>query len=191
MDVLELAPVTRHRLTVDQYYRMAETGVLAPDARVELIEGDVIDMAPMGSRHYAAVSRLNRLLVQATSDHAMIAVQSPLRLGPYSEPEPDVAVLRPRGDFYGSGLPTAQDALLVIEVADSTAAYDLRLKSRLYARHGVPVYWVVEVGAGVLHTFTLPVGDAYTVVHTTTEPGMVAVPGLDGISIDLSQLLGT
>ena len=188
MDVLEEPRIVRHRLTAEQYHRMGEAGVFAPKERVELIDGEVLDMAPIGTRHYATVSRLTRLLVQATGDRAVISVQQSIRLDAYSEPEPDLAVLKPRDDFYASGLPTGRDALLLIEVADTSLAYDLRLKSRLYALHGVPVYWVVDIAGGLLHTLGAPQGDAYTLVAATAKPGVLALPGLVGDSIDLGEL---
>jgi Uma2 family endonuclease len=187
-DVLDEPKIKRHRLNVEQYHRMGEAGVFAPGARVELIEGDVIDMAPMGTRHWAAVSRLNRLLVQTTGERALVSVQLPIRLDAHSEPEPDLAVLKPRDDFYASALPTGHDAYLVIEVADTGLAYDLKLKSRLYAMHGVPAYWVVDLAAGRLLTFAAPQGETYTAVTATAAPGTLALPGLADIALDLSEL---
>lgn len=188
MNVLDEPRITRHRLTVEQYHRMGEAGVFAPGARVELIDGEVIDMAPIGTRHWSVVNRLNRLLVQATGELAVVSVQASIRLDRQSEPEPDLAVLRPRDDFYASALPTGHDAFLVIEVADSSLAYDLRLKGRLYALHGVPAYWVVDLAAGLLHTFAVPQGEAYSVIDATATPGTLALPGLVDVSIDLSEL---
>jgi Uma2 family endonuclease len=188
MDVLDEPRITRHRLTVEQYHRMGEAGVFAPDARVELIEGEVIDMAPIGTKHWSVVNRLNRLLVQATGERAVVSVQASLRLDGQTEPEPDLAVLKPRDDFYAHALPTGHDAYLVIEVAESSLAYDMRLKPRLYALHGVPAYWVVDLAAGRLHRFSAPQAEAYTVADAAATPGVVPVPGLDGVRIDLSEL---
>ncbi len=189
-DVLDEPRVKRHRLNVEQYHRMGEAGVFAPGARIELIEGEVIDMAPMGTRHWSTVNRLTRLLVQATGERAVVSVQASIRLDMQSEPEPDLAVLKPRDDFYASALPTGHDAYLVIEVADTSLAYDLKLKSRLYALHGVPAYWVVDLAAGLLHTFAAPQGEIYTAVGATASPGTVALPGLPDIALDLSGLFG-
>jgi len=190
METLELGQprITRHRLTAEQYHRMGEAGVFEPDARVELIEGEVIDMAPIGTRHAATVKRLAQSLFQAVAGRAIVSVQDPIRLDAQSEPEPDLAVLKPRDDFYASALPTGHDALLVIEVADTSAAYDLRIKSRLYALHGVPAYWVVDIAAGLLHTFASPQGEAYAEANATATPGTLALPGLAGVEIDLGEL---
>ena len=190
MEVLEESRIKRHRLTAEQYHRISEAGVFEPKARIELIEGEVIDRAPIGTRHCSTVSRLNRLLVQATGERAVVSVQQSLRLDAYSEPEPDLAVLKPRDDFYASALPSGHDAWLVIEVADSSLAYDLRLKARLYALHGVPSYWVVDLVGGLLHTFSAPQGEAYTVVNATASPCLLALPDLADTTIDLSRVFG-
>lgn len=188
MDVLDEPRITRHRLNVEQYHRMGEAGVFAPNARVELIEGELIDMAPIATRHWSVVNRLNRLLVQAAGDRAVVSVQASLRLDQHSEPEPDLALLKPRDDFYAKALPTGRDALLVIEVADSSLAYDLRLKSRLYAQHGVAAYWVVDLAANRLHRFADPQGGAYADASSTDTPGMLDLPGLGDAAVDLSEL---
>lgn len=188
MEALEEPRLTHYRLNVEQYHRMGETGVLEPDARVELIEGELLDMAPIGTRHWSAVSRLTRTLVQTLGERAVVSIQQSIRLDRYTEPEPDIAVLKPRDDFYASALPTGHDALLVIEVAESSLAYDLRTKARLYAAHGVPAYWVVDLGGGRVHRFTSPEGSAYRDEQVTIALGRIAMPGIDDIGIDLTGL---
>jgi Uma2 family endonuclease len=180
----------RHRLTVDEYYRMAEAGVLAPDARVELIEGEIVDMAPIGSRHGSAVKRLNQLLTEAVGASAIVAVQDPVRLGDRSEPQPDLMLLAPRADFYESAHPVAADVLLLVEVSDSTARYDRVIKLPLYARHGIREVWIVDLDNRVLQTFRDPAGEAYTHTTKTTTPGSLSPSLLPGVSIDASRLLG-
>jgi Uma2 family endonuclease len=188
MEVLEEPRIVRHRLTVDDFYRMAEVGVLAPDARVELIEGEILDMAPIGSRHYAAVLRLHRLIDRAVADSALLAVQSSLRLSDASEPEPDLVVLKPRSDFFEASLPTAADCFLVIEVSDTTLPYDVKVKAPLYAKHGVPEYWVIDLEGKQLRRFAAPKEGVWTEVHVVAAPGLVVLPGLAGLTVDLSGL---
>ncbi|MDQ3564751.1 MAG: Uma2 family endonuclease [Pseudomonadota bacterium] len=118
----------RHRLTVDDYQRMGEAGILDRNARVELIAGEIIDMAPIGSLHAGTVKRLIRMLERTVGDAAVLSVQDPIVLGPYSEPEPDVALLKPREDFYTTAHPVPDDVLLIIEVADTTVRYDREVK---------------------------------------------------------------
>jgi Uma2 family endonuclease len=180
----------RHRLTVDAYCRMAEAGVLAPDARVELIDGEIVDMAPMNSRHASAVARLSAMLNAAVGGQALVWCQLPLRLGDRSEPEPDLMLLAPRDDFYAPAHPTAADVLLLIEVSNSTARYDREIKLPLYARHGVREVWIVDLDNRLLRTCRRPVGDGYTETVETARPGVLSPEALPSVRIDASPLLG-
>jgi Uma2 family endonuclease len=175
-----------HRLTVDEYYRMAAVGLLPPDARVELIEGEIIDMAPIGSRHAAAVDRLAKLLILAVDKSAIVRVQGPVRLSVHSEPQPDLAVLRPRADDYRDSHPETSDILLLIEVSDTTLRFDREVKAGLYARHGIPALWILDIGDGRLHVFRAPRRGEYT-ERTDVAAGPVEIPGL-GIDVDFSEL---
>ena len=179
----------RHRLTVDEYYRMAETGVLAPDARVELIEGEIVDMAPIGTRHGSTVKRLVQLLTAAVGDRAIVSVQDPVRLSRRSEPQPDLMLLAPREDYYADAHPTAAEVLLLIEVSDTTARYDRVIKLGLYARHAVPEVWIVDLDNQLLRVYRLPQGEVYTEVMETASPGPLAPLLLPGVVIDASKLL--
>jgi Uma2 family endonuclease len=178
----------RHRLTIADYHRMGETGVLAHDARVELIEGEVIDMAPIGSRHARAVNYLNMHLVEAVRRSAVVAVQNPVDLEEHTEVQPDVAVLRVRADLYGISHPRPRDVLLIIEVADTTVRYDLDIKLPLYARAGVPEVWIVDLEVGVLRLFRHPAGGNYQEKQELGGVGAVAIPHLPPATIDLSGL---
>ena len=168
---------------------MAEVRLLAPDARVELIEGEIIDMAPIGIHHTSVVDRLTRWLISAVSDEAIVRVQGSFRLSGFTEPQPDVILLKPREDFYWSRFATGDDTLLVIEVSDSTFRYDRKIKVPLYARYGIPEYWIVEIEKAQLHFFRSLVDGRYTDVSVTTAPGVTELPGLGGKSVDLSRLL--
>lgn len=178
----------RHRITVDDYHRMAEAGLFGPDERVELIDGEVFDMAPIGPGHNGTLNRLNRQLMQAVKSAAIVQIQGSIRLGNDSEPQPDVAVLAPRADDYVHALPTAADVLLVIEVSDKTLGTDLGTKLSLYARHGIREYWVADLPHLQLHVFRAPREDRYTEQRSIAEPGRMAVPGLPGVEVDLSGL---
>ena len=137
MDDADLVP-TRHRLTVDDYYRMAEAGILGEDDRVELIDGELIDMASVGPDHIATVNGLTSVLVMACRDRAIVSVQNLARLDRFSEPQPDVTLFRPRADNYRTGArPGPADVLLLVEVADSSLRYDRAVKLPLYARAGI------------------------------------------------------
>ncbi len=151
--------VARKRFTVQEFDRMGETGVLAEGDRVELIDGEIVQMNPIGTRHVACVARCDRLLARGAGDAAIVFVQSPIQLGAYSEPQPDLAVVQPRLDFYESARPTASDVLLLVEVADTTLGYDRGTKVPLYARAGVPEVWVVDLGGAQVYVYREPTPD--------------------------------
>jgi len=141
----------RRRFTLDEYHRMGETGILGPQDRVELIEGEIIEMSPIGSRHAGTVARIQHLFSTRLGDRAVVWSQNPLLLVYHqSEPEPDIMLLAPRPDFYVARLPEPPDVQLLIEVADSSLPYDRRTKFPLYARSGVTEAWLVDLDAGRL-----------------------------------------
>jgi len=179
----------RHRITVDEYYRMAQVGLLARDARVELIEGEVFDMAPIGSRHGGIVSRLGYLLSHAIGDRAILRVQLPVRLSRSSEPQPDLALVRWRSDFYSEQHPSASETLLVIEVSETTLRYDQRIKVPLYARDGVPEVWIIDLEHAQMHLFRSSEGEKYGDASMTSEPGITALATDASIAVDLTGLL--
>ena len=154
----EPVAVSRHRLTVADFRRMGEVGILGPEDRVELIAGEIIDMSPIGSLHAALVARLASTLGQRVGETAIIWTQNPLALDDTSQPQPDLAVLRPRADFYAAAHPGPVDVLLVIEVADTSLAYDLGTKVPLYARHGIPEVWLIDAATRQIRVFRRPVG---------------------------------
>jgi Uma2 family endonuclease len=181
----------RHRVTVDEYYRMSEVGLLAPDARTELIDGEVIDMAPIGSPHSGKLDRLNYLLLAVLGESARVRIQHPVRLDRHSEPQPDLAVVLPREDFYESRHPLPTDTLLIVEVSDSTLRLDLNVKVPLYARHQVPEVWVVDLEHNGIHFFRSPQNGVYIDATFTDKPAVVALTALPGITVDLSELFAS
>lgn len=181
----------RRRFTLDEYHRMGETGILGEDDRVELIEGEIIEMTPIGSRHAATVARIHQLFVRRLGDRAVVWSQNPLLLvRQQSEPEPDVMLLAPRADFYAGGLPEPPDVRLLVEVADSSLPYDRRTKLPLYAQAGVAEVWLVDLELSRLEIHRGPSGGAY---HDVRLPGAeepfspVAFPDL---VLGLRDLLG-
>jgi len=181
--------VRRHHLTVEEYYRMAEVGLLAPDARVELIEGEIIDMAPPGNRHAGVVDQLAELMIAAVGQRAHVRIQNPLRLDESSEPEPDLTLLKRRPDNYKRGHPTRADALLVVEVSESSLRFDMKRKLPLYARHGTPEVWIIDVAAPRIHFFHSPNETGFTYTSSTPQPGLVRLQALPDIALDLTDLL--
>lgn len=181
----------RHPKTVEEYHRMAEVGLLAPDARVELIEGEIIEMAPIGIRHCSAVDRLTHGLVTAVGTQGIVRVGGSFRLSNITEPQPDLILLRPREDFYSSRVATGDDTLLVIEVSDNTLRFDRKVKVPLYARHRIPEVWIVDLENGRLQFFRSREDDNYADISVATELGIVPLPGLRGLTVDLGSLLKT
>ena len=176
-----------HRLNVDEYYKMAEVGLLAPDACVELIHGIIMDLPIPSPREASIIDQLSKLLILGLHDHAIVRTRGVVRLDRWSEPQPDVAVLKSLPDRYWHAHPSGEDTVLVIEVGDSSLDFDLGTKSKLYARHHVPELWVVDAEDGVLHRFSDRAEFGYRQVTSTATPGMTAVPSL-GVAIDLSWL---
>jgi Uma2 family endonuclease len=142
--------IPRHKLSLKAYHQMARAGILDENSRVELIYGELIDMAPIGSRHAWMLSLLNKALVDAVGNAAIIYPQNPIALPPNSEPQPDIALLRPKASGYGDALPGAADVLLLIEVADTTIEYDRTVKLQLYAEHNIPEVWLFDLRAGLV-----------------------------------------
>ncbi len=161
---------TPHLISVLDYQKMAETDVFSHDARVELIEGEIIDMAPIGSTHVSYVNRLNRELVRAVGDSALVSVQNPVILGDLSEPEPDFALLKSKANDYEDSLPNADDIILLIEVADTSINYDKQIKSPLYARFCIPEYWLIDIQKKNLTVYQKPEQGQYTEVTTQLLP---------------------
>lgn len=177
----------RRRLTVDDYHRMGETGILTDDDRVELIEGELVAMAPIGSEHAAAANMLNRLLVMAVGERGIVAVGNPLRLNNLSEPQPDFAILKPR-DGYSRMLPRPEDTIVVVEVANTSLAFDRRVKVPLYAQAGIPEVWIVDLPAQVIDVHRSPVNGAYTSVTRIDRSGVLTVEALTDIAIPAERI---
>lgn len=138
----------RQRFTVAQYERMIETGILTDRDRVELLGGEIIAMAPVGSHHAACVDRMAERLVRVLAEWAIVRVQGPIQLGTDSVPQPDLAILRRRADFYGGAYPQAPDIWALVEVADTTIAFDRSVRVPLYAQGNIPEVWVVDLTVG-------------------------------------------
>ena len=179
----------RRKFTVAEYYRMAEEGILQPTERVELIDGVIFVMAPIGMPHAVGVRRMEQALHQALGAAAIISVQNPLRLDDYSDPEPDIAVLRLREDEYLNSHPGAADTLLVMEVSDSSLAFDLEVKSRRYAAAGIPEMWVMNLPGDCIDRLDLPMPAGYA-RHTIFRRGETLRPAaLPDLELAVDDLL--
>ena len=180
---------TKHRFSVKEYYRMAETGVLRPDARVELLNGEIIDMSPIGSFHGGVTNYLNEIFTAASKRRWVTAVQNPVQLDEYSEPQPDLVLLKPTPDFYRRRHPQPADVFLLIEVSDSSLTTDREAKLPAYGRAGVAEVWIVNLVDQVIEVYREPHFTGYG-SKTILRPGDQAKPqGFPDVTVDVAELL--
>jgi Uma2 family endonuclease len=174
--------------TREEYHRMGEVGILKRSDRVELIKGEIVEMSPIGRRHYAFVNNLNHLLVHRLAGRAMVAVQGPIVLADDTEPEPDLAVIRKRAVPYKEREAFAEDALLLIEVAESSLAYDRSTKLRLYAEAGIQEYWVVDCAAESVEVHRTPESGRYRDVTRVTGSATVSLQAFPDVVLALADI---
>ena len=181
--------VARRLFTRQEYHRMGAVGILKETDRVELIHGEIIEMSPIGRRHYAFVNNLSRLLILALGDRAIVAVQGPIALAEDTEPEPDLAVIRRRTPSYKDREAYAEDAFILIEVAETSLAYDLSTKLQLYAAAGIPEYWVVDCVAESVEIHRAPHAGGYGDVARVADPaGSVALQAFPDVVLTLAEI---
>jgi Uma2 family endonuclease len=182
--------VTKKLFTVDEYYRMAEAGIFTEDDRVELINGEIIEMSPIGNPHVACVDRANALFAAALAGRAMVSIQNPVRLGTYNEPQPDVVLMKPRADFYASKRHTPEDTLLIIEVADTTLSYDRNVKLPIYAASGVQEVWIEDLQHDVILVYRDPAGGAYKTCLRLRRGDSLPVSAIPDVIFQVEDFLG-
>jgi Uma2 family endonuclease len=182
--------IAKHWFTVAEYDRMGETGILTEDDRVELVEGEIIERSPIGRRHAASVGRLTNIFGRLLAESAIVWVQNPVVLNDYSEPQPDVALLKRRDDFYERSLPTPDDVLLVIEVADTTIEYDRQIKVPLYARAGIAEVWIVNLVDEQIEIYAQPVNDAYQSKREARRGETIDSPSAFNLTLTVDEILG-
>ncbi|HET7879254.1 MAG TPA: Uma2 family endonuclease [Acetobacteraceae bacterium] len=188
LGVLSRYPAARRRLlTVEEYHRMGEAGILTEDDRVELIEGELVALAPIGSEHIAATNALNRLLVLAVGEHGIVSVGNPVRLSRHSEPQPDFTVLRPRDD-YKRMTPRPEDTVLAVEVANISLEYDRTVKLALYASSGIPEVWIVNLAAEEVEIYRAPVRDRYTACTRAMRSDTLTIEAMPGVLVSAATI---
>lgn len=176
--------------TVDEYHRMFEAGILGPDERTELIDGEIVPMTPPSPRHAGVVDRLNRLFNRIVGDDVIVRVQNPLTVAVKREPQPDVAIVWFRPELHDQGHPTAADALLVVEVSESSLSVDRGAKRDGYAQAGVPEYWIVDLSRGTVVVHRAPVGGRYTEEREYRSGESLTSPALSGRELRVQDVLG-
>ncbi len=184
------ARVERRRFTVDDYHRMGEAGILTEDDRVELIEGEIVQMSPIGSRHAAVVNRINGLLHSEIGNIGVTSVQNPIRIDLYGESQSDVVVLRPREDYYALQHPLPADVLLLFEVADTSLMYDRQIKLPMYARAGIREVWLVDLEEEAIERHTEPAEKGYRRVAQAGHGAKVESLAIPSLILEADAVLG-
>ena len=180
--------IARWQFTVADYARMRETGILSEDDQVELIDGEVREMSPIGSLHAAIVNRLTRLLSIQIGDTAIVSIQNPVQLNDYSEPQPDVAILQPRDDFYAGAHPVADDVLLAIEVADTSVDYDRAEKLPRYAAAQIAEAWLIDVASETIEQYWQPRNGKYLLKRLAERGDDVAAQAIPALQLPVDRI---
>ncbi len=182
--------IQRRLFTVQEYEQMIRAGLFGEDDRLELIEGEVIAMSPIGPGHAGRVNRLNRLFARRVGERALISVQNPVRLA-HSEPQPDLALLRPRADDYAEGHPQPEDVLLIVEVADTSADYDRSVRIPLYGRAGILETWLVDLTSLSMEVYRGPTASGYKEKRTLGASDTLAPLAMPDVALAVSDILST
>lgn len=182
-------PLAQRLLTVEEYQKMAEVGILTEEDRVELLDGKIVNMSPSGHRHATMVKQITALFYELLAKKVTISVQDSIIVNPYSMAEPDVAILKYSPNSYKGALPKASDVLLVIEVADSTQEKDRKLKAPLYASAGIPEYWIVDVERNQIEICREPHEGQYRLKEVVRPGGVIEPTGL-GVRVEVEGLFG-
>jgi Uma2 family endonuclease len=180
--------LTRRQFTVHDYARMRETGILTEDDRVELLDGEIYVMSPIGPLHVAMVNKLNKLLTQLVGESGIISIQNPIQLDDYSEPQPDIAILNPRDDYYTGALATPDDVLLIIEIADTSLDYDRDEKLPRYAAAHISEVWIIDVNKQIIEQYTQPTRGEYTQLHKALFGTTITATTLPALQLTTDQL---
>jgi len=181
--------ITRKQFTAAQYHQMIDVGILTERDRVELLQGEIIEMSPIGRQHAACVDRLTELFIRELGNSAIVRVQNPIQLSDRSEPQPDFAILRRRSDFYANGHPQPQDIFALIEVSDTTADFDRTVKVPLYAQNSIAEVWIVDLNAEVVQTYREPSSTGYQRVQDFYQGQRLAFRAFADIQFAVAQML--
>lgn len=182
--------VPRRRFTVDEYYCMLKAGILHNEDRVELLDGEIIEMSPIGDRHFGCVLQSSTLFNTRLAGRALVSVQSPVRLSSGSEPEPDISLLRPRADFYRTGKPGPDDVLLIVEVSDTSLPFDRDTKLLFYAAAGIPEVWIADLNRMCVLVYREPRDGVYQRVSVVERDGTLSPAAFPDLILRVSELMG-
>jgi Uma2 family endonuclease len=183
-------PFTRKKFRSDEVYKMMEIGILPEESGWELIDGEIIDKMPIGSKHAAIVRKLEKYLERNFGDRLMVSGQNPIRIDEHNEPEPDIALLVPRDDFYAEAHPMAKDVFLVIEVSYSTLEYDREVKKDLYAEAGISEFWLVNLQEETVEVYSQPKNGKYRSVRILEAGETIESNSIENLRLSVDEILG-
>ncbi len=181
---------SKRLFSIDEFERMVQAGVLMENDRVELVEGEIVEMAAKGSRHASCVTRINALFIRHSGQSAVVRIQDPVRLSGRSELEPDVALVRPRGDLYANSHPGPHDVLLLVEVSDTTLGYDRGVKLEIYAKAGIREVWIVNLADEIIEVYAQPEGDKYQQRGLARRGEIIEVQAARHLAFAVNDILG-
>ncbi len=180
--------IQRRSFRIDEYHRMAEAGIFSRNEHIELITGEIMTMVPIGSYHASQVDRFNRFFMERIREKAIVRVQNPISIDQYSEPEPDIALVTPRPDFYAAHHPKPEDVLLIIEVSDSSLDYDRNIKLPLYAKADIPEVWIVNLQEACIEVYSEPTEHGYATSRKYYEGKTIIPSRFPNISISVDEI---
>ncbi len=184
-------PIVRKRFRADEVYKMTEIGILPEESGWELIDGYLIDKMSIGSKHSGTVNILTQILMNLLMGKAIVAVQNPVHIDDYNEPEPDIAVLKPREDFYRKKLPEPPEVLLLIEVSDSTVEYDRDIKKTLYANAGIAEFWLVNLKQNTVERYSSPRNGSYRLAEILESGEKIKAGTIENLELQVDEILGS
>jgi Uma2 family endonuclease len=182
--------ISKRLFSVEEYHRLGEVGILSADDRVELINGEIIEMSPIGSRHAACVRAIQEFLQEKLGRKAQVSVQNPIQLDDRAEPQPDIALLKPRKDRYARAHPKPADIILVIEVSDTTLENDRSVKLPLYAHAEIPETWLIDLNQEAIEQFSDPRNGEYRTSHRFRRGDAITAVSVSGLTLAVNEILG-
>lgn len=185
------AAIVPKRFTVEEFRKMTEVGILPEESGWEIIDGYLIDKMSIGSNHAGTVNLLTQKLIIRLAGKAAVAVQNPIRIDDYNAPEPDISLLRPREDFYRKSLPAPQDALLLIEVSDSTVEYDRDIKKTLYAEAGIAEFWLINLKENTVERYSSPKNGSYRLAEILESGETIKAGTIENLELKIDEILGS
>ena len=190
VEVERVSKVTPKRFRVEDFRKMTEAGILPEESGWEIIDGYLMDKMSIGSKHASTVKRLNRKLTRLFEDEVIISVQDPIHIDEFNQPEPDIALLKPREDFYAESHPSPQDVLLLIEVSNSTIEYDRDIKKTLYARTGIVEFWIVNLPDETVECYSQPKNGNYRLARILEKGEIVESNAVENLKLSVEEILG-